>query len=408
MKVLFVSNRVPTDLAKMSSGTFKRMRTFLDALRENASIRVLLYCHHDLAIDPNRVAAAREYAKSAWNLDDQQLVMCAEDEDQECGDKIWDGYLARSLSIHRQAGYVGTSGDAQVAALEHCLNEKPDLIFAHRLSAACPLLRTKRRLPPVFLDLDDVEHKTFFRGISQPPTWRAKKLYYLQVPALFWAERRAVKLSRKAFVCSDLDRQYLASTWGLENVRVIPNSVPIPEEQPLQKKPVLMFIGTYAYKPNVLAAEELIEHIWPIIRAACPDATLVIAGEKPERLRTFSEQHEGVTYTGFVPDLDGLYAGVRAVCCPLRTGGGTRIKIIEAAAHGKAVVSTRMGAEGLEFADGREILLRDTVRAIADACIDLLQNDELCQPLGKAARARAVSLYERSNVIRRIQQELLT
>src|SRR5689334_21945155 len=101
MKVLFVSNRVPTDLAKMSSGTFKRMRTFLDALRENASIRLLLYCHHDLAVDRDRVAAAREYAKSAWDLGDQQLVMCAEDEDQERGDKIWDGYLGRSFSIHR-------------------------------------------------------------------------------------------------------------------------------------------------------------------------------------------------------------------------------------------------------------------------------------------------------------------
>jgi glycosyltransferase involved in cell wall biosynthesis len=406
MKVLFVSDRFPSDAARISSGTFKRMRTFLDALREKASVRLLLYCHYALACDTAKFAAAREFTKEAWGLTDKDLVICPEDEEIEYGSKIWEGYLARALSIHRQLSYVGTSGDAQLAALETCLEEQPDLIFAHRLPAACPLLRTKRRLPPIFFDLDDVEHKTFARAISHPPTWRSKRLFYLQVPALFWGERRAIKLSRKTFVCSDLDRRYLASTWGLSNVEVIPNSVPIPETRPLQKEPVLLFIGTYAYKPNALAAEELVTQIWPIVRAAHPTATLVIAGELPERIRTFKEQHEGVKYAGFVPDLDALYESVRVVCCPMRTGGGTRIKIIEAAAHGKPVVSTRIGAEGLHFKDGEEILLRDSARAFADACIQLLRDDQLCARMGQAARVKAVELYGRNNVIRRIQEEI--
>src|SRR4030095_7177078 len=93
-------------------------------------------------------------------------------------------------------------------------------------------------------------------------------------------------------------------------------------------------------------------------------------------------------------------------CCPIRTGGGTRIKVIEAAAYGKPIVSTHVGAEGLEFEDGREILLRDEPQAFADACIELFRDGSLSSSLGQTARAKAIKLYDRQHVIQLIQQEL--
>jgi glycosyltransferase involved in cell wall biosynthesis len=104
------------------------------------------------------------------------------------------------------------------------------------------------------------------------------------------------------------------------------------------------------------------------------------------------------SYTDFVDDLNTLYGKTQIVCCPIRTGGGTRIKIIEAASYGKPVVSTRVGAEGLEFEDGTEILLRDEPHQFAD--------EALRSRIGQAARAKATKLYDRRNVIGLIQREI--
>jgi glycosyltransferase involved in cell wall biosynthesis len=408
MKALFVTNHVPSNASESTTGTFKRMRTFIDALQQKASLRLLCYCRVDHGTVSHRAAETRALLQSQWQLgEDVEVIICPEDPDPEYGDRLWRGYFARALSFHRQVGYACTSGDRQLHAFERCLEDEPDLVFAHRLHTMCPLILTKRQLPPVFLDLDDVEHKTFLRNISQPPTWRAKQLYYLQLPALLWGERRAIKLSRKTFVCSELDKHYLNRMLRLSNVDVIPNSIHIPEVQALQERPVLLFLGTYTYKANANAAEELVTQIWPLVRKACPNARLVIAGDKPERIRTFGQAQAGVEYAGFVHDLDSLYGDARVVCCPIRSGGGTRIKIIEAAAYAKPVVSTSMGAEGLQFDDGREILLRDDVQEFADACIRLLNDDASCMSIGRAAHAKAVSVYDRRNVIRRIQSEIL-
>jgi glycosyltransferase involved in cell wall biosynthesis len=267
-------------------------------------------------------------------------------------------------------------------------------------------LRTDRPLPPVYMDLDDVEHKVFLREMSQPPKWASKPLMYLQWPALMLGERRAIQLTRKTFVCSDADVRYLRRTLGLSNVSLIPNSIDIPAPQPTSGEPALLFLGAYGYKPNVVAATELIREIWPFVRSACPAARLIIAGASPERIPCFAEHHEGVEYAGFVEDLDQIYRRARAVCCPIRSGGGTRIKIIEAAAYGKAIVSTPLGAEGLDFTDGSEIMLRDDPGAFAAACIELLRNDRLCERIGAAARARATARYDRQSVIRLVQGEI--
>jgi glycosyltransferase involved in cell wall biosynthesis len=257
------------------------------------------------------------------------------------------------------------------------------------------------------MDLDDVEHKAFVRRISQPPKWLGKKLFYLQLPALKAGERRALKIARKAFICSDLDKQYLAEKWGLRNLAVIPNSIHIPDAQDLTDEPVLLFLGAYGYRPNALAAEELVSRIWPRVRQRCPTARLLIAGANPEFIPTFGTPEPGVEYTGFAEDLDSLYSSTRVVCCPIRAGGGTRIKIIEAAAYGKPIVSTRIGAEGLDFIDGDEIFLRDDAQAFADACVDLIMDKNLSNASGRAARAKAEKMYERRSVIGQIQREIL-
>ena len=113
-----------------------------------------------------------------------------------------------------------------------------------------------------------------------------------------------------------------------------------------------------------------------------------------------------VKFTGFVDDIVGLYERSRIVCCPIFSGGGTRVKIIEAAAYGKPIVSTRIGAEGIEMHDDKELLLRDDPSGFAEACVTLLKNTDLCSRLGTAARMVVEKSYDRRTIIRHIQQQV--
>jgi glycosyltransferase involved in cell wall biosynthesis len=107
----------------------------------------------------------------------------------------------------------------------------------------------------------------------------------------------------------------------------------------------------------------------------------------------------GIDVRGFVPELDALYKEIRVVTCPILAGGGTRFKIIEAAAYGRPVVSTTLGAEGIPFADPDEIRLADAPGPFADACIALLKDHARCTQLATRSREKATLLYDRSRIL---------
>jgi glycosyltransferase involved in cell wall biosynthesis len=164
-----------------------------------------------------------------------------------------------------------------------------------------------------------------------------------------------------------------------------------------------MFLGTYKHQPNIQAVELLLTRIWPRIIKANPSARLIVAGSWPENIAAFGSVGPEVEFTGFVDDLEELYRRSRVVCAPIRSGSGTRIKIIEAAAYGKPVVSTSIGAEGLVLRNDRELLIRDDPDAFADGCIALLEDNELCARLGSSARQAARKYYSRDAIVQRIR-----
>jgi glycosyltransferase involved in cell wall biosynthesis len=163
-----------------------------------------------------------------------------------------------------------------------------------------------------------------------------------------------------------------------------------------------LFVGSMVSRHNVHAVEHLVREIWPAIRQRVPEARLAIVGNGAQHTTSYPSRDPSVTFCGFADDLASWYRRARVVCCPIQHGAGTRVKIIEAAAHGKAVVSTRLGAEGLEFADGREIVLRETAGELAEGCVQLLRDAGAAAALGKAARARAERAYDRRAVVERL------
>ncbi len=406
MKVLVVSKNVPSDFRTKVHGVYQRLRMFLEGIKEIASVDMLFYVSSDLQVSPSLVAQVKHSFLEHWNIDLNLLLFPSEKFQEE---KTFSGkfvqYVGHSMSFLKQPGYLETSGAKQVQVFEDCLSFQPDAIFVDKLQAMCPLLLTKKSLPPVFFNMDDIEHVAIFRSTSKIPKWRTKLLSYSRVPALMIGERRATCLAQKTFICSELDKTYLAK-WGIKKIATVPNAVSIPRQQMLTVDSTILFIGSYTYRPNIEAVEFLIEEIWPKVHKEIPTAKLIIAGANPERIRGYGVGNNGIEFPGFVEDLEELYGKAKIVCAPILTGAGTRVKIIEAAAYGKPIVSTSLGAEGLDMRDGQELMLRNDAESFAEACLQLLKDISLCEHLGSAARARTIQLYDKQNIIKVIQEYL--
>ena len=401
MRILLISCRFPTDLQRDVQGTFRRFNLFLDAFKAIAQLDLLFYVPATVDYSADALATHQKALSQHWGTS-INLFLCPQHTVDNSGPK-WRRQFAPIFDFRAQGNFAITRGTQQLETLETCLERQPDAVFCHRLESMTPILQTQQMLPPLFFDLDDVEHISFARQIRQPPTRLVTKLYYFQIPALFWGERRSIQTALRTFVCSQLDQQYLTEQWRLKGVVSVPNAVSIPEAQPICPEPTIMFLGGYYYYPNLNAANFLIEQIWPQITKVRPDAKLIIAGTHPENIRSYYSEIPGVEFTGFVENLDALYARSRIVCCPILSGGGTRVKIIEAAAYGKPIVATPIGAEGLSLVDGDDVLIKSSAQEIAAACIDLLSNDYRCQCLGTAAHQTASQHYDRANVIQLIQ-----
>ena len=124
-------------------------------------------------------------------------------------------------------------------------------------------------------------------------------------------------------------------------------------------------------------------------------------------LTSYHRAVEGVDYTGYVQDLDELYAGVREVVCPILTGGGTRFKIMEAAASGRPIISTHIGAEGIALQPDVEILLADSPVQLAQACLRLLEDHSLAAQIGLAAQVAIERLYSRQRIVASLRDTLV-
>jgi glycosyltransferase involved in cell wall biosynthesis len=154
----------------------------------------------------------------------------------------------------------------------------------------------------------------------------------------------------------------------------------------------IVFTGLMTYWPNADGVGYFIRDILPTIRKSLPDATFTAVGwGLREELRPLLGN--GVVHTGWVADVRPYLAAASLAVVPLRTGSGTRLKILEALAMGKAVVSTSVGCEGLDVQDGKHLLIADDSKAFADSVVRLLRDPVEAAALGSRGRALVESLY---------------
>jgi glycosyltransferase involved in cell wall biosynthesis len=199
------------------------------------------------------------------------------------------------------------------------------------------------------------------------------------------------------YLCSVADQQRLLGEIPQPRTIVIPNAANTEFYKPRLSDPQadgrsIVFFGLMSYMPNIDGATHFIDEIWPRIAKANPQARCkIIGGSPPASLLALAGP--GIEFTGFVPDLRPHLAEAAAIVVPLRIGGGTRLKIVEAMAMSKAIVSTTLGAEGIEGAPGRDILIADEPAAFADAVARLLNEPELARRIGNSARELSEARY---------------
>lgn len=189
------------------------------------------------------------------------------------------------------------------------------------------------------------------------------------------------------------DRDLMKQEYGLGAVYDIPTGVDTEYFKPsgtVKPKPFnIVFTGSMDWLPNEDAMKYFTEQILPIIKKAVPAVTLTVVGRNPyPGLLELSHRDLSIDVTGRVDDVRPYIEAAAAYIVPLRIGGGTRLKIYEAMAMAKPLVSTTIGAEGLPVRNGEELMLADTPEAFAGAVVNLLQDQSLADRLGQRAAAR--------------------
>ena len=238
------------------------------------------------------------------------------------------------------------------------------------------------------------------RRFSDTTTSRPKKWYAAQTARkLKDCENEILQSAYGHIVCSERERVQLAALVPSANVAVVENGVDTSYfalQGERAQNPRIVFVGAMDYFPNADGATFFAKQIWPRVRNSLPNAELTIVGANPGADVMALNDLAGVRVTGMVPDVRPFYLGALAAVAPLRTGGGTRLKILEAVAAGVPVVSTPLGAEGLDLNDGEHILLAraDDVNSWVAHLTRLAESADLRSQLTANALAVVQSRYD--------------
>lgn len=292
-------------------------------------------------------------------------------------------------------------------------NERLDLVQIEgiELASAIPLIR---RLSPgckiVFDDHNaeaELQYRAFLTDLREPLRWPAALYSLVQTRRLRRYERWVCEAADGVSVVSESDRRHLQTLAPDLDPYVVPNCIDVDSYASAGEGTAaqydLVFIGKMDYRPNVDAVLWFARESWPRIRRERPGSTWAIVGQKPHRRLDGLRELTGITITGRVPRIEPYLEGGRVCIMPFRIGSGTRLKLLQALAAGKAVVSTSRGAEGYPVVNEKHLLLADDPRHFAEAVLRLLDDTARRSRLGTAGQAFARG-YDWRNVIPTFEQ----
>jgi len=300
--------------------------------------------------------------------------------------------------------------DLKVAReLSRILNEQTfDLVQIQiHLIGYLPIIRACRSQPLVVCDWHNIESELMDRYGRYTRSW-ARKLYVDRTTHLIKnVERRLLTECDAHIVVSERDRSTLRALAPETRVDIVENGVdaaryanceelaaPMLLGRGRQTRRDIVFVGSMDFHANIDGANYFCAEVWPRIHALAPQLRFIVVGSRPAAEVRDLARSPGVIVTGAVDDVRPYYGGALAAIVPLRVGGGTRLKILEAMAAGIPVVSTSIGAEGLAVNPGANILLADTPEEMARVLMELHHSREMWQRLSEAGRELARTRYD--------------
>ncbi|HTU91282.1 MAG TPA: glycosyltransferase [Gemmataceae bacterium] len=221
-------------------------------------------------------------------------------------------------------------------------------------------------------------------------------------------ERRVLGEVEWAVAVSDTDARRLREDFGVDCVAVVENGVDTAYFQPQarRRRPNrLLFLGSLDWRPNLDGVSLLLEKIFPAVRAVEPSASLCLVGRNPpEALRRQVAAMPGVKLHANVPDVRPYLADCGMLVVPLRIGGGSRLKILEALASGTPVLSTRVGAEGLRLEEGHDFTVVEDIDGLKNAIITAVRHPDVLQAECERGRERVLENYDWDRLAGQLEQ----
>jgi len=323
-----------------------------------------------------------------------EVVLCAYDDGSADTDGLRDlgidvrsvpwrisvGQVARGVATTRSVTAGRFWSPAMVKTVRGAADEKGIDLLQVEYQQMVPLVLDLTAGQTV-LDLHNVESSlvdSYARARGGP----SALLFRAEAAALRRMEQRTLGQFDRVVVVSEQERARLGPE-DLRSVLVCPNGREPSAVLPEAPGPTVAFVATMGWAPNIDAAVWLGREIWPRVRGRVPGAQLLLVGKDPAPAVLALEDRD-VEVTGTVAEVTPYLARSRVVVAPLRAGGGTRLKIMEALDVGRPVVATSLGCEGMEDLVGQGVVVADTVPGLADAIVELLLD-----PAGAAALGRA-------------------
>ncbi|MCS7156484.1 MAG: glycosyltransferase family 4 protein [Blastocatellia bacterium] len=292
-------------------------------------------------------------------------------------------------------------GTYDVVVLEHSW-------IAHYI----PIVRNAQPQARIILDCHNIESDLWRQYYERPP-----KSWYKPAAYRFWRsaleqERTYLARADLVWVVSEIDAQRARALAPSAHIRVLPNgTTPLPEDALAAKAtgpPIIGFLGSLKYPPNESGMRFFLDRIWPAIREAVPEAHLMIVGQPTEWLLRRAHADANLLAVGEVSDITPYLRQWALMVVPLLHGGGTRMKILDAWAHGIAVVSTSKGAEGIRATPGEELWIADAPNEFAQAVIHLLRELPERHRLARNGYERARCEYSWNAIAERARHHVVS
>lgn len=261
------------------------------------------------------------------------------------------------------------------------------------------------RHPGLVLDEHNLEYELLQRTAQAERFMPRKAFGWVESVKFQREERQSWNRFRRCVLTSEREEQVVVQKQPDVATAVVPNGVDTgyfrPTSTPVDPESIV-FTGLMTYRPNADAAVRFVKEVLPLVRRSRPSATFTAVGwGLPADLAPLLGN--GVTHTGRVPDVRPYLARAAVVVVPLRMGSGTRLKVLEGLAMGKAVVSTTLGCEGVDVRPGRDVLVADDSESFARAVVELMEDGERRASLGEEGRRLVERSYTWPAVVERLE-----